>query len=130
MYVAVVENKTPYPYSVRGYRGSEMHLQHVDLVIPPNGKGVVGGMGECYPSVGIKHWGWIYLGSANSKAATCQIYMRATQGDGVYDYCVQKYDEGKNTSGEGLPNVGLKYIGPGAYDGVLFTLEPDFNPAC
>jgi hypothetical protein len=56
------------------------------------------------------HWGWVFIGTSPTEPRF-QLYIAAGTVRGVFDYAVQKYENGGNRNGDTMPGSDVNKTG-------------------
>jgi hypothetical protein len=122
MYGLIVNNNTNHKITIIGKSGTDWKV-YDETEIAPGKRAIIAGL-SWVPRLSTDHWGWIFFQLDDEKKTTGQFYMSAGSERGLFDYCVQPYDGGKNRNGDTMPLTGAESIG--YEDGCSLTLFPGY----
>ena len=122
MYELHITNKTGRVLFVTGHEGSDW-VNVSRNGIAPNGSALVAKMTPPTQSAS-DHWGWIFFDMHSPQGKGLQAYVAAGTSRGVFDYCVQYGDGGKNRTGGTIAGTTARVSG----NKVTLTIEHVFDP--
>jgi hypothetical protein len=74
------------------------------------------------PTTGLSdHWGWVFIGTSPTEPRF-QLYIAAGTQRGVFDYAVQKYENGENRNGDTMPGSGVSKTGENPNEVVTYEI--------
>jgi hypothetical protein len=123
MFGLVLTNNTTHKIEMFGKEGTDWVVYEQQDILPGETR-LIAGL-SYVPGFQTDHWGWIFFRLDDTDATTGQLYMSAGSDRGLYDYCVQPYDGGKNRNGDTMPNTKVELLAP--FDGCVMSIQGGFN---